>query len=102
MILPFDPVPIIELEPYGRLSAPAICTQMDVQSLNDWTTLRETTEKIHTKSFYDGILLVGKYANTKLSDARKLVHADLIADGEAFAYFEPERKVKRKKLLQLK
>jgi hypothetical protein len=32
MILPFDPVPIIELEPFGYLSTPTICKQMKTES----------------------------------------------------------------------
>jgi leucyl-tRNA synthetase len=97
MVLSFDPVPIIELEPYGRLSAPTICAQMKIQSQNDRDKLLEAKEKIYTKSFYDGILIVGKYANTKVSDAKKLVRDDLIANGQACAYYEPEGKVKRMK-----
>ncbi|CAF3565723.1 unnamed protein product [Rotaria socialis] len=93
MVLPYDPVPIIELEPYGRLAAPAICSQMKIQSQNDRDKLLEAKEKIYTKSFYDGILVVGKYANTKVCDAKKLVRDDLITNGQACAYYEPEGKV---------
>lgn len=93
MVLPYDPVAIIELEPYGRLAAPTICSQMKIQSQNDRDKLLEAKEKIYTKSFYDGILLVGKYANTKVSDAKKLVRDDLIKSGQACIYYEPEGKV---------
>ena len=93
MVLTFDPVPIIELEPYGRLSAPTICSQMKIQSQNERDKLLEAKDKIYMKSFYDGILLVGKHANTKVSDAKKLVRDDLIANGQACAYYEPEGKV---------
>jgi leucyl-tRNA synthetase len=93
MVLPYDPIPIIELEPYGRLSAPTICGQMKIQSQNDRDKLLEAKEKIYTKSFTDGILLVGKYPNTKVSDAKKLVRGDLITNGQACAYYEPEGKV---------
>ncbi|CAF2204260.1 unnamed protein product [Rotaria magnacalcarata] len=93
MVLPYDPVPIIELEPYGRLAAPTICNQMKIQSQNDGGKLLEAKEEICTKSFSDGILVVGKYTNTKVSDAKKLVQTDLITDGQACVYYEPERKV---------
>ncbi|CAF4653211.1 unnamed protein product, partial [Rotaria magnacalcarata] len=93
MVLPYDPVPIIELEPYGRLAAPTICNQMKIQSQNDGGKLLEAKEEIYTKSFSDGILVVGKYTNTKVSDAKKLVQTDLITDGQACVYYEPERKV---------
>lgn len=93
MVLPYDPISIIELEPYGRLVAPTICSQMKIQSQNDREKLLEAKEKIYTKSFYDGILLVGKYANIKVCDAKKLVQDDLITSKQACIYYEPEGKV---------
>lgn len=94
MVLPFEPVPIIELEPYGRLCAPTICAQMKIQSQNDRDKLQEAKEKIYTKSFYDGVLLVGNYANTKVSEAKKLVRGELIRAAQACPYYEPENKVR--------
>ena len=94
MVLPFDPVPIIELEPYGRLAAPTICSEMKIQSQNDRDKLLEAKEKIYTKSFYDGILRVGTYANSKVCDAKKLVREELIKNDLACSYYEPEGKVK--------
>ena len=93
MVLPYDPVEIIELEPYGRLSAPTICQQMKIQSQNDRDKLLEAKEKIYTKSFYDGILLVGKFSSTKVSEAKKLVRDELIRTDDACLYYEPEGKV---------
>ncbi|UJR23818.1 hypothetical protein I4U23_026794 [Adineta vaga] len=66
---------------------------MKIQSQNDRDKLAEAKEQIYTKSFYEGILVVGKYSNTKISDAKKLVRDDLIANGHACAYYEPEGKV---------
>ena len=71
MILPYDPVSIIELQPYGHLSAPTICYEMNIYSQNNHDKLLEAKQQIYTKSYYDGILLVGKYANRKISDAKK-------------------------------
>lgn len=90
MILPYNPVEIIQLEPYGRLSAPTICHQMKIQSQKDHEKLAKAKDEIYTKSLYDGILLVGKYANTKVCYAKKCVRNDLIASGDAFIYYEPE------------
>ena len=93
MVLPYDPVAIIEIEPYGRLAAPTIYNEMKIQSQNDREKLLVAKEKIYMKSFYDGVLLVGKYVNTKVCDAKKLVRDDLIKCGQACVYYEPEGKV---------
>ena len=93
MIIPFDPVPIIELQPYGRLSAPTVCAQLKIQSQNDRDKLQQAKEEIYLKSFYDGIIVVGKYTNTKVYDAKKLIRDELINDGQACIYHEPEKKV---------
>ncbi len=71
MVLPFNPVPIIELEPYGNLSAQPICHRMKIQSQDDHDKLLEAKNAIYTKSFNDGISLAGKYAKNKVSDAKK-------------------------------
>ena len=94
MIVPFDPVPIIELQPYGRLSAPTLCSHLKIQSQNDRDKLQEAKEQIYLKSFYDGILVVGKYANTKVCDAKKLIRDELINNDQACIYYEPEKKVR--------
>jgi leucyl-tRNA synthetase len=93
MVSSYDPIPIIELEPYGNLSAPTICQQMNIQSQNDHDKLLEAKEIINIKSFDDGIILVGKYAKTKVSDSRELIHDDLMRNGQAYYYYEPEEKV---------
>ena len=49
MIFPYEPVPIINVEPYGNLIAPIICNQMKIQSENDCDKLLEVKEKIYKK-----------------------------------------------------
>ncbi|CAF2777378.1 unnamed protein product [Rotaria sp. Silwood2] len=93
MVLPFEPIPIIQLEPYGNLSAPIICSQLNIQSQNDHEKLAIAKEELYKKGFYDGILLVGKYAQTKVVDAKKLIRDELITSGQACVYYEPEQKV---------
>ncbi|CAF3799405.1 unnamed protein product [Rotaria sp. Silwood1] len=46
MVLPYVPVPIIELQPYGRLSAPTISDQMNIYSQNDHDKLLEAKQQI--------------------------------------------------------
>ncbi|KRZ18613.1 Leucine--tRNA ligase, cytoplasmic [Trichinella zimbabwensis] len=99
MVLPFNPVPIIDVPEFGKLSAPTACEEAKVQSQNDIATLIAIKDKIYLKSFYDGvsalcyILLVGKYAGRKVQDVKKHIQKDMIDAGDACIYYETERPV---------
>ncbi|KAL1441111.1 hypothetical protein MTO96_008853 [Rhipicephalus appendiculatus] len=70
-VLPFDPVPIVEVPGYGSLSAVAVCDELKIQSQNDRDKLQEAKEKIYLKGFYEG----------------------MVDEGKAVVYMEPEKKV---------
>ena len=48
---------------------------------------------MYKAGFYKGTMLVGKYAGRSVEYAKPLVRADLLANGEAAIYFEPESPV---------
>ena len=66
---------------------------MNIQSQNDRDKLLEANKTIYSQSFDNGILLVGQYANKKVSDAKNLVRNSLIVNRQAYVYYEPEEKV---------
>jgi leucyl-tRNA synthetase len=74
----------------GRRAAVTVCDLLKIKSQNDAAKLKEAKEAVYMAGFYQGVMLVGAYAGKKVHEAKPLVRADLIAQGLASAYWEPE------------
>lgn len=48
---------------------------------------------VYLKGFYDGILLVGPYKGKKVQEVKKLIQKELINEGKAVIYYEPEKTI---------
>ncbi|XP_037019225.2 leucine--tRNA ligase, cytoplasmic isoform X2 [Artibeus jamaicensis] len=93
MVLPFEPVPVIEIPGFGNLSAVTICDELKVQSQNDREKLAEAKEKLYLKGFYDGVMLVDGFKGQKVQDVKKNIQKKMIDTRDAFIYMEPEKQV---------
>ncbi|KAM3925797.1 leucine--tRNA ligase, cytoplasmic [Leptodactylus fuscus] len=93
MVLPFEPVPIIDIPGYGSLSAPLVCDELKIQSQNDREKLAEAKEKVYLKGFYEGVMLVNEYKGKKVQDVKKPIQKRMIDENFALIYMEPEKQV---------
>ncbi|XP_040855077.1 leucine--tRNA ligase, cytoplasmic [Ochotona curzoniae] len=93
MVLPFEPVPVIEIPGFGDLSAVTLCDELKIQSQNDREKLTEAKEKLYLKGFYEGIMLVDEFKGQKIQDVKKTIQKKMIDTGDAFIYMEPEKQV---------
>jgi len=93
MVLPFDPIAIINIPELGDLPAVTTCEMFKVTSQNDTQQLAQAKDLTYKKGFYDGVMLVDEFKGQKVQDVKTLVQAKLIKSGEALRYMEPEKTV---------
>ena len=93
MVLPFDPVPIINVPGFGDLCAETVCDQLKIQSQNDKDKLAEAKEMVYLKGFYEGKMIIGNYKGKTVQDAKPLIKQEMVVAGNAVLYMEPEKTI---------
>lgn len=86
----FDPVPVLTTEEFGDMSAPKLVEMLKIESPKDSVKLAEAKERAYKAGFYQGKMLVGKFAGQPVEKAKVKVREEMISQGLAFAYSEPE------------
>ena len=86
-------VPIIKTPSYGDKTAEFLVKQLKINSPKDTKQLAEAKELAYKEGFYLGTMIIGEYAGEEVQAAKPKVRADLIGDGLAIAYSEPEGQV---------
>ncbi|CAL1544522.1 unnamed protein product [Lymnaea stagnalis] len=92
-VLPFEPIPIIDVPGYGNLCAVTACDIYKVASQNDRDKLTEAKEDTYKKGFYEGVMLVEGFKGQKVQDVKKIIQNQLIEQNAALLYKEPEKLV---------
>ena len=93
MVLPYDPVPIIEIPGYSKLSAERACEEFKITSQNEEEKIEQAKDRVYLRGFNEGIIIIGKFKGTRVKDAKTLVRKEMMDQGLADIYYEPESKV---------
>lgn len=92
-VLPYEVIPIIDIPGFGTAAAAKVCAEMKISSQNDTKKLAEAKQLVYLKGFTDGVLIVGPHAGSKVSDVKAIIKAEMLSNGEAILYSEPEKMV---------
>ncbi|CDK24756.1 unnamed protein product [Kuraishia capsulata CBS 1993] len=85
-----EAVAIVKTEKYGEKCAEFLVNELKINSPKDSVQLAKAKELAYKEGYYNGVMLLGKYAGEKVEAAKPKVKADLVASGDAFVYNEPE------------
>ena len=95
----FDVVPIIKIpggeedlkiEDWGECAAVTGCEVLKVKNQHDKKKLIKIKKAVYNKGFYQGVMQVGSAKGQLVKDAKPFVRKEMIQNGQACAYWEPE------------
>jgi leucyl-tRNA synthetase len=93
MIKNFPPINIIRIPGFDGLPAQIACENFKVVDRNDKENLKKAKEAVYSQGYYQGELIVGVFAGSKVEDAKAKVKEYMYSNKMAQRYFEPESKV---------
>ena len=88
-----DPIPVLSTPKYGDMAAERLCVELKIQSQRDTKQLAEAKDLAYKEGFYSGIMTVGDFKGETVAEAKPKVRQQMIDEGLAVAYAEPESEV---------
>jgi leucyl-tRNA synthetase len=70
-----------------------VVEQLNIKSQKDLVALENAKDMVYKDDFYGGILIVGPHSGKTIQEAKEIIRNEIFNSGDAFTYFEPERKV---------
>lgn len=86
----YNAVGIIDTPGLGSTPAVDLCIKLKVQSQNDTAKLASIKDQVYLKGFTDGVMIVGEFKGQAVRDVKPVIKKQLIDQGLATVYFEPE------------
>lgn len=86
----YEPIPIIKTPNFGDLAAKTACEKLKIRSQKDKQQLETAKEQVYKEGFYSGTLIVGKYAGKPVQEAKNIIKKEMVEQGLAITYCEPE------------
>ena len=85
-----ETVPLIKSEKHGDFIAKALVEELKIQSPKDKNALLEAKKIAYKEDFYGGVMIYGPFKGETVEKAKGLVREQMLAEGTAFVYNEPE------------
>ncbi|CAM6128985.1 unnamed protein product [Calypogeia fissa] len=92
-VLPFEPIPIVNIPEFGDKAAEKVCNDLKIKSQNEKEKLAEAKKLTYLKGFTSGTILQGEYKGRKVSEGKPLIKKMMLDANQAVVYSEPENKV---------
>jgi leucyl-tRNA synthetase len=90
---PYEVIPIIDIPGVGTTAAISVVEKLKIKSQNDRELLEQAKKEVYTEGYYKGVLIVGPYKGSKVEVAKGLIKQELLSNGDAIIYSEPESTV---------
>jgi leucyl-tRNA synthetase len=84
------PMAIIRTPNYGYTAAVTAIEKLGTKSQKDTVLLARAKESVYKEGFFSGTILIRGHVGSTVQEAKPLIRDELIAQGLAFAYCEPD------------